>query len=103
MNEFVIVKIGNSQELVHKGDEILVHKIQGEPKSKIKFDQVLLKQTKDQTNIGTPTLKDAVVEAEIVEQTRGPKVRKQTYTAKSRVRRHVGHRQDLTKIKITKI
>lgn len=103
MNDFVIVKIGNSQEIVKKGDEILVHKIAGEPKSKLTFDQVLLRKAGDKVEVGTPVLEGAKVEAEIVEQTRGPKVRKQTYKAKARQRRHVGHRQNLTKVKITKI
>ncbi len=103
MNEYVIVKIGNSQELVHKGDEVIVHKLAGEPKTKVSFDEVLLKQTKDEVLVGTPIVAGVKVEAEIVEHTKGEKVRKETYKAKARQRRHVGHRQELTKIKITKI
>lgn len=103
MNDFVIVKIGNSQEIVKKGDEILVHKITGEPKTKLTFDQVLLKRTGEKVQVGTPVVKNAIVEAVIVEQTKGKKVQKRTYKAKARQRRHIGHRQNLTKIKIAKI
>lgn len=103
MNDYVIVKIGNSQELVHKGDEIIVHRLPGEPKTKVAFDEVLLKQTKDEITIGTPTIKGLKVEAEIIEHTKGEKVEKAVYKSKARERRHVGHRQDLTKIKITNI
>jgi len=102
-DDFVIVKIGKSQELVTKGQEISVHTIKGDPKEKVTFDQVLLTYKKGKAEIGTPTVKGAVVEAEIIEQTKGPKVRKQTYKAKARQRRHVGHRQPLTRLKIVKI
>lgn len=103
MNDFAIVKIGNSQEIVSKGSEILVHRIAGEPKTKLTFEEVLLKNTKDGVVVGAPFIKDAKIQAEIMEQTKGEKVRKETYKAKARQRRHVGHRQDLTKIKILSI
>lgn len=101
--DFVIVQIGNAQEIVRKDDEILVHKIEGNSKKKLTFDQVLVSVKSGKIEIGQPTVKDAKVEAEIIEQTKGEKVRKQVYKAKARQRRHVGHRQQLTKIKINKI
>ncbi len=101
--DFAVVKINNKQELVRKNEEILVQKIDGEPKTKLTFDQVLLVHKSNKTEIGAPVVKNAKVEAQIVEQTKGPKVEKMTYKSKARERRHVGHRQQLTKIKILSI
>lgn len=81
----------------------MVHTIKGEPKAKITLDQVLLTNKAGKVEVGQPLVKSAKVEAVIIEQTRGPKVRKETFKAKSRERRSIGHRQPLTKIKIVKI
>lgn len=102
-DNYSVVQIGKAQEVVSKGDEILVYKLEGEAKAKLSFDKVLLTKNKDKVEIGSPYVKGAKVEAQIIEQTKGEKVRKQTYKAKSRQRRHVGHKQDMTKIKILSI
>ncbi|MBN1915601.1 50S ribosomal protein L21 [Candidatus Dojkabacteria bacterium] len=101
--DFVIVKIKNSQEKVSIGQEILVNKIDGKEKDKLKFDEVLLSSKGGEIQVGKPTVKGEVVEAEILEQTKGEKVTTRTYKAKARTRRVVGNRALLTKIKITKI
>ncbi|MBN1331881.1 50S ribosomal protein L21 [Candidatus Dojkabacteria bacterium] len=101
--DFAIIKIQGTQELVTKGQEILVNRIDGKEKDKIKINEVLLSQSGTDTKIGTPYVTGAEVEIQILEHTQGEKVRKETFKAKSRQRRHVGHRQDLTRIKITKI
>jgi large subunit ribosomal protein L21 len=102
-DNYSVVQIGKSQEIVSAGDEILVHKINEKDKAKVTFDKVLLKNVKGKFDIGDPYVKSSKVEAQVIEQTKGEKVRKQTYKAKSRQRRHVGHRQELTKIKILSI
>jgi large subunit ribosomal protein L21 len=101
--DFVVIKIGNSQEIVTKGDEILVNKIEGKSKDKITFEQVLLTNKGGKIVVGKPNVAGEKVEAQIVEQTKGAKVHKRTYKAKARQRRNVGHRQELTKIKIVSI
>lgn len=101
--DFVVLNIKNSQEMVSVGDVISVAKVEGEPGSKVTFDEVLLSSIDGKTEIGMPSLKGLKVEAEIVEHHRGEKIHTRTYKAKSRIRRHVGNRQDLTKIKILNI
>ncbi|MCA9385019.1 50S ribosomal protein L21 [Candidatus Dojkabacteria bacterium] len=100
---FVVVDIKNSQERVSKGDIIVVKKIDGEPGKKIKFDKVLLTHTDGKTVIGKPTIDKAMVEVEVLEQFKGKKVHTKTFKAKSRYRRTVGHRAQLTKLKVTNI
>ena len=99
MNYFV-VKIGGSQHKVLEGDELLVEKIEGEKGKIITFNEVLLSVKEDQLKIGKPYLKNTQVEAEIVDQVKGKKIRVATYKAKSRYRRVKGHRKKLTKIRI---
>lgn len=101
--DFVIVKIKNSQEKVSLGQEILVNKLDGKEKDKLKFDEVLLSSKGGKVQVGKPEVKGETVEAVIVEQTKGDKVTTRIYKAKARSRRVVGNRAKLTKIKITKI
>jgi len=101
--DFVVVKIQGKQELITKGQEVFVDRMEGKEKDKIKISDVLLVQKGDKIEIGKPTVAGAEVEIEIVEHTRGKKVRKETFKAKARQRRHVGHRQELTRVKVNKI
>lgn len=101
--DFAIVKIKGSQYIVEKDMELIVKKVEGKPKDKISFDEVLLTHKEGKVQIGNPKIDKAKVSAEIVEQTKGPKVDIRKFRAKSRYRRAQGHRADLTKIKITSI
>ena len=102
-NDFVIVDIKNSQEKVSEGDVIEVNRIAGEKGDKMKFDTVLLSHKDGKTLVGKPLVEKAVVEMEILEQFRGEKIHVKTFKAKSRYRRHIGHRQELTRLKVVKI
>lgn len=101
--DFAVISIKNSQELVSAGDVISVAKMAGEAGDKVTFDEVLLTNIGGKIEIGKPSVKGIKVEAEIVEQHKGEKVHTRTYKAKSRVRKHVGNREQLTKIKILNI
>lgn len=100
---FAVVAIKNTQYKVSEGDEILVDKTEGQKGDKLDFDSVLLKASDKKVEIGSPTLAKSLVKAEIVEQTKAPKVTTSVYKAKSRYRKKTGDRKKLTKIKITKI
>src|SRR5438552_758926 len=67
------------------------------------FDRVLLVNNDGQVKIGAPTVAQASVIAEVVEHRRGPK--KITFKMKRRKGYHktIGHRQDLTVVKIKEI
>ncbi len=104
MKDFAIIKISGTQEVVYKNAEILVNRIKNKKeKDKIELKDVLLLNKNGKLEIGKPTVKNAVIKAEIIEHLKGPKVIKQTYKAKARQRRKVGHRQLLTKLKILSI
>lgn len=99
---FVIIEIGGTQHIVSVGDEIEINHIEGKAGDKISIDKVYLRQDDKDTDIGNPTL-DYTVTAEILEQLKGPKLYVRKYKAKARYRRKYGHRQHLTRLKITKI
>ena len=100
---FAVIKTGGKQYRVSAGDEFTVEKLVAEAGETIQFNQVLMLGG-DETTVGAPLVEGAVVNAEVVEQTRGPKV----VSFKKRRRKHgskrlKGHRQHLTMVRITEI
>lgn len=100
---FAVIRTGGKQYRVAQDQLITVERLAGEPGASVTLDEVLMLGGDGAIQIGTPVLAGASVTAEVVEQTRGPKViifkkkRRQNY------RRKKGHRQDLTVLKITAI
>lgn len=100
---FAIVKTGGKQFTVKPGDVINVEKIDADKGSLVKLEDVLAVSKDGSINLGKPSLAGAFVEAEIMEQFRGDKIivfkrkRRKDYKNKN------GHRQYLTKIKVTDI
>lgn len=100
---FAVIRSGGKQYKVAKDDVITVEKLAYEAGASVEIDDVLMVGGEAGTKVGTPVLAGAMVKAEVVEQTRGPKIiifkkkRRQNY------RRKNGHRQDLTVLRITDI
>lgn len=101
--KYAVVEINGSQYKVAEGEELAVDKIESEKGKKLTFDKVLLIVDEKKRQIGNPLVKGAKVTAEILEQFKDKKIRVATYKAKSRYRRVIGHRSQLTRIKINKI
>lgn len=100
---YAVVKISGKQYLVMPGQTLTVDRIAGKAKDKLSFKEVLLKFDADKLDLGRPLLKNAAVQAEIVTQFKGEKIRVAKFKAKSRYRRVTGHRQLKTQLKIVKI
>ncbi|APT90255.1 50S ribosomal protein L21 [Corynebacterium sphenisci DSM 44792] len=98
---YAIVKTGGKQYKVAEGDLVKVEKIEGETGSAVALAPVLLVDGADVTS--GDKLADATVNAEIVEQVKGPKIRGMHYKNKTRYKRRWGHRQPLTVLKVTGI
>ncbi len=73
----------------------------GEPGSKLTFDQVFLTVDGDKIKTGQPTVKGAKVVGEIVEHGKAPKIYIFKFKRRKNYRRKTGHRQKYTEIKIT--
>jgi large subunit ribosomal protein L21 len=68
-----------------------------------KFEKVLLVHDGNAPKIGAPYVKGCAVHAEILAETKGPKVIAFKYKRCKNYRRTVGHRQRYSRVKITKI
>lgn len=102
MSKFAVIQTGGKQYKVSEGDVISVEKLVADS-GKYSFDNVLLVDDGTSTQIGTPTLTTAKVEAEIMGEHRTKKVLGMTYKAKSNRHSKYGHRQTLAKVKIVSI
>lgn len=100
---FAIIKTGGKQYKVRAGDKLTIEKLDGEKGAAVSFKEVLLTADKDSVEVGTPTVKGAVVEGKILAQTKGEKKITFKYSSKARTRRKKGHRQLLTQVEITKV
>lgn len=104
-DEFAVIATGGKQYKVSVGDSLKIEKIPGELKvgDKITFDKVLLVDDGSNATIGTPYIKDAKVEGELLEAGRAAKVNVIKYKSKVRYFKKRGHRQPFFKVKITSI
>lgn len=100
---YAVIKTGGKQYRVAKDDVITVEKLDVEDGKKIEFTEVLLMGTGGDVKFGKSLPSGAKVTAELVEQTRGPKLIAFKKRRRKNSRRKRGHRQDLTKIRITGI
>lgn len=101
---YAILEMGGKQYRVAEGDRLRVEKLAGDPGTKIAIDRVLMiGGTADAPVVGRPMVVGAVVEAEIVRQTLGPKLTIFKLKRRKNYRRKMGHRQELTEIRVTAI
>jgi len=99
---YAVIKHGGKQYKVKVGDILELDRIDAEPKSTIEINEVLLIKG-DDTKIGTPTVENAKVIAEVINHARGKKViifkkRRRKDSKKKR-----GFRRDFTRVKIKEI
>jgi large subunit ribosomal protein L21 len=98
-----VVRTGGKQYRVHEGSVFDVATLDAEPGSQVELREVLLVSDGANVTVGSPTVADAVVVADVVEHGKGKKVVNFKYKAKVRYRRKRGHRQGYTKLEVTQI
>lgn len=95
-----VIKTGGKQYYVEEGSIIFVEKLEGNANDKVTFNEVLMLGDK----LGTPFVKGAKVEGEIVKHGKNKKIKIFTYKPNTTsTRKKQGHRQPYTQIKITHI
>ena len=99
---YAIVRAGGRQEKVSVGDVLIVDKLAGEPGASVELQPLLLVDGEAVTS-AADALSKIKVTAEIVEATKGPKITIMKFKNKSGYRKRQGHRQQLTRIKVTGI
>jgi large subunit ribosomal protein L21 len=100
---YAVIETGGKQYRVEVGTELEVELLDVEPGKTVTIDRVLLVADGDDSTIGRPLVADASVSAEVVTQTRGPKLISFKYRPKARSRVKKGHRQELTVLRIADI
>lgn len=100
---YAVIKTGGKQYRVAKDDVITVERLEGDAGGKIEFPEVLMVGGEGSAKVGAPFISGAKVVAELVEQTRGPKLIAFKKRRRKNSRRKKGHRQDLTTVRITEI
>ena len=97
---FAVMKTGGKQYRVQSGDVLRVEKLAANAGETIQFNEVLMVGAA----VGTPLVGDAGVQAEVIDQIKGPKLinfvkRRRKHSSK----RTKGHRQKLTLVRIKDI
>jgi len=99
---YAIVKTGGKQYKVAVGDTVEVEKLTGAAGSTLTLPAVLVVDGSDVTS-DAKALAGFTVDAEVVAQTKGPKIRILKYKNKTGYRKRIGHRQQLTQVRVTGI
>ncbi len=100
---YAVIKTGGKQYRVATDDVLEIERLDGDAGATIEFAEVLMVGDGGNVKIGTPTVDGAKVVGEVVAQLRGPKVIVFKKRRRKNSRRKIGHRQDLTKVRITEI
>ncbi|MFC4225331.1 50S ribosomal protein L21 [Lysinibacter cavernae] len=99
---YAVVRAGGRQERVEVGTILTVDRIKGDDKGKVQLPAVLLVDG-DKITTDADSLAKVKVVAEVLEDLRGPKIVIQKFKNKTGYKKRQGHRQELTRIKVTGI
>ncbi|SDS56567.1 50S ribosomal protein L21 [Agrococcus carbonis] len=99
---YAIVRAGGRQEKVEVGSVLVVDRIAGDDNGNVELAPVLLVDG-DKVTSDADALAKVKVTAEVVTDLRGPKIRIQHYRNKTGYKRRMGHRSELTRLKVTEI
>ena len=100
---YAVVKTGGKQYRVEKEDVVLVEKLNANDGDQLVLSSVLMVGDGKKVTLGTPLVNDAAVMAQVIRQTRGPKITMIYKRRRKNSRRKQGHKQDLTLLKIIDI
>jgi large subunit ribosomal protein L21 len=100
---YAIIRSGGKQYRVSPGDTIAVEKLSGTTGDKIVFEEVVLHGDGDRFTAGSPLIEGAKVSGQVLEQVKDKKVIAFKYRRRKGYHRTVGHRRQLTRVKIESI
>ena len=99
---YAIVRAGGRQEKVAVGDVVVMDRVDAEPGATVSLPAVLVVDDGKVTT-AKEALAGVAVDAEVITHERGSKIRILRYKNKTGYRRRMGHRQELTRVKVTSI
>jgi large subunit ribosomal protein L21 len=102
MEAYAVIETGGKQYRVQQGDVFDVELLTAEEGTSVVFDALAVSNGTE-LSIGTPVVDGAKVKVSIVENLRGKKIYSFKKKRRKGYRRKIGHRQELTKIKVEEI
>lgn len=103
MEAYAIVETGGKQYMVRPGNTLDVELLAVEKGQTARLDRVLAVSDGTTLTVGTPTVSGAAVTVEVLDQIRGPKLVSFKKKRRKGYHRKVGHRQELTRVRIKEI
>jgi len=100
---YAVVETGSKQYRVAAGDTIEVELLDAAEGKEVILDRVLFVANEGKFSVGMPIVDKAAVVADVVKHTRGPKLLAFKMRRRKGYHRSVGHRQELTVLKIKEI
>ena len=98
---YAVIKTGGKQYRVQEGETLLVERLADDVGATIELQPLLVGS--DDVVFDSDGLAKVKVDAKVVEHVRGEKLRVFKFKPKRGYRRRTGHRQELTRLRITKI
>ncbi len=99
---YAVIETGGKQYNVNVGDVIYVEKLGVEADSAVKFDVIAVVDGEN-TKFGAPTVAGASVDAVVLGDVKGKKIKVFKYKPKKGYRKRKGHRQNYSKVEIKAI
>ena len=100
---YAVVEVDGKQYKIAKSDVFLIERLKNKVGSDIKISKVLLAKEGNSLHVGSPYLKGAHITCEVVEHVRADKVVAFKYKKRKSEKKKIGHRQNLTKVKVKEI
>ena len=100
---YAVLETGSKQYRVAPGDTLEIERLEVPAGQTYTFDRVLLVNNEGKIALGAPTVAQASVLADVIEHIRGPKKIAFKMRRREGYHRKVGHRQELTVVKIKEI
>ena len=100
---YAIIKTGGKQFRAEPGKTLRIPTLLGDAGTKVEFSDVLLGSDGTNVKAGVPTLKGAMVTAEIVKHGRGEKIVVFKFRRRKNYAKKQGHRQGFTEVRINDI
>ena len=100
---YAVIRTGGKQYRVAPGDILRVEKLSAEPGAEVEFTEVLMTSDEGAVRVGTPLVAGARVRAQVVRQGKAKKILVFKKKRRKNYRRHHGHRQSFTSVRVTGI
>jgi len=100
---YAVIRTGGKQYRVAPGDVIRVERLAGDPGASVEFTEVLMMSGDGAVRVGTPLVSGVRVTGQVVQQGKAKKILVFKKKRRKNYRRHQGHRQQFTAVRVTGI